>query len=169
MKKLLVSLIAVAGLTGAANAQTTNTASKNEDVKIELKDVVELTLTSNAGATGTSFLFDDVDKYENGLTQASASTLKVRSNKDWQIKVEAAADNFTSTSATVMPCSVLKVGYKNATYTALTKAGAVLATGTRGSTAAPSNTFDIGYQATPGFSYNEGTYQLNVVYTLTQP
>ena len=168
MKKLLLSLVAIVGLTIAANAQSTATDSKNENITVELKDAVELTLTSNAN--GNAFLFDNVDEYENGLTNLNASTLKVRSNKAWKIDVKANSANFTGGDATTpMPASVLSVGIGNQNFLPLSTTAQDLKTGPRGTNTVAGNFFNVDYKANPGFNYSAGVYVMNVVYTLTQP
>jgi hypothetical protein len=109
--------------------------------------------------------FSTADNYTNGVTADNAATLQVKSNKAYNVSVKAAAANFTSTSATTMPASVLAVKESaQATYVTLSSSDqGLLSNQVRGT-----NSFNVSYKATPGFAYDGGTYTLNVVYTATQ-
>ncbi len=161
MKKLLtLAVILLAGFT-AANAQSASTASQT--VTLNLANAIDISITS---ATGTSFTFDDVTKYGSGLTNSNASTFQVKSNRPWAVTVKAAAANFSgpATPATQMPASVLGVKLNSgSSFSALSTTAASLTSGARGT-----NSFNVDYNATPGYSYDAGTYTLSVVYTATQ-
>lgn len=161
MKKILtLAVILLAGFS-AAHAQSTATASQS--VSLTLQNAIDISITS---ATGTSFLFDDVTKYGAGLTNANASTFQVKSNRPWAVTVKAAAATFSgpASPATQMPSTVLGVKLNGgSSFSALSTTAASLTSGARGT-----NTFNVDYNATPGYAYDAGTYTLSVVYTATQ-
>ena len=161
MKKIItLATILFAGFT-AANAQSTSTASQT--VTLNLQNAINISISS---ATGTNFSFSDVAEYQNGLTNANASTLQVKSNRPWAVTVKAAAANFSGPAlpATQMPSNVLGVKLNGgSTFSALSTAATALTSGSRGS-----SSFSIDYNANPGFNYDAGTYSLSVVYTATQ-
>ena len=108
MKKLtLVALatIALVSLSFIATAQTT-TASASQTVTLNLQNQIDISVTA---ATGTSFTFASPDDYTAGLTNASASTFRVRSNKAWAVSVKAAAASFTGPTGNTMPSTALGV------------------------------------------------------------
>jgi hypothetical protein len=161
MKKLIFSLLTLTGFYVSANAQATS--STNHTVSLALQNQLEIVFTS--GATGPTMTFSTADNYTNGVTADNAATLQVKSNKAYNVSVKAAAANFTSTSATTMPASVLAVKESaQATYVTLSSSDqGLLSNQVRGT-----NSFNVSYKATPGFAYDGGTYTLNVVYTATQ-
>ena len=161
MKKFLTLTVVLFAAFTAAHAQSTATASQT--VSLTLQNAIDISISS---ATGTSFTFDDVAKYQNGLTNTSASTFLVKSNRPWAVTVKSAAANFTgpASPATQMPSSVLGVRLTGgSTFGALSTTAASLTSGARGS-----NSFNVDYNATPGFNYDAGTYTMSVVYTATQ-
>ena len=161
MKKIFtLAVILLAGFT-AANAQSTSTASQT--VTLTLQNAINISITS---ATGTSFLFDEVSEYGNGLTNANASSFQVKSNRPWAVTVKAAAATFSGPAApaTQMPASVLGIKLNGgSSFTNLSTTATSLTTGARGT-----NTFSVDYNANPGYAYDAGTYTLSVVYTATQ-
>ena len=161
MKKILTLAVIILASFTAANAQSTSTASQT--VSLTLQNAINISISS---ATGTSFTFSDVNEYQNGLTNANASPLQVKSNRPWAVTVKAAAATFSGpvAPATQMPSTVLGVRLNGgSTFSSLSTTAASLTSGARGS-----SSFNIDYNANPGFSYDAGTYSLSVVYTATQ-
>ena len=159
MKKLILSAAILLAGFSAINAQTT--ASQN--VTLTLQNAINISITA---ATGTAFSFDDVNEYQTGLSNTNASTFLVKSNRPWTVTVKAATATFSGpvAPATQMPSTVLGVRLSNGSaFAALSTTGATLTTGARGS-----SSFNIDYNAAPGFVYDAGTYTLSVVYTTTQ-
>ena len=161
MKKILTLTVVLFAAFTAANAQSTSTASQT--VSLTLQNAINISISS---ATGTSFTFDDVSEYQNGMTNTNASTFLVKSNRPWAVTVKSAAATFTgpASPATQMPSSVLGVRMNGgSTFSALSTTAASLTTGARGS-----SSFNVDYNANPGFAYDAGSYTLSVVYTATQ-
>ena len=151
-------VVLIAGFS-AANAQSTSTV--NQTVTLTLQNAINISITA---ATGTGFLFDDVSEFQNGITNTNASTFLVKSNRPWAVTVKAAAVSFSGPAATTMPSTVLGVRLNGgSTFSSLTTTAAALTSGLRGS-----NSFNIDYNAAPGFLYDAGAYTLSVVYTATQ-
>jgi len=145
----------------AVKAQTTATASQT--VSLTLQNSINIAITS---ATGNSFTFANTADYQNGLTNANASSFTVKSNRPWAVTVNSASANFTGPTlpATVMPASVLGVKLNGGSaFADLSTTAAALSSGARGT-----GSFSVDYSANPGFSYDAGTYTLSVVYTATQ-
>ena len=143
------------------NAQATGSSSQT--VNLTLKNAISLTITA---ATGTTFTFDGSDDYLNGMSNTTASTFQVKSNRPWAVTVKAAAASFSGPAApaATMPASVLGVRLTGgSTFTTLSTTAAALTTGSRGDAS-----FSVDYKASPGFLYDAGTYTLSVVYTATQ-
>jgi hypothetical protein len=159
MKKILLSIAALFIGMISLNAQTT-TATVSQTVTLILKNCISINLTS---ATGTSFSFDNTDNYLNGETNATASTFEVKSNRPWAVTVKTTTANFSGPSA-AMPASVLGVRLNGAaSFAPLSTAATALTSGGRGIAS-----FAVDYKATPGFTYDAGTYTISIVYTATQ-
>ncbi len=182
MKKLIILSAAVLGFNFAANAQATSSA--NQNVALNLSNAIAITFVSSGTATGTAVAlpFTTVADYSNGVTSA-AQSLKVQSNKAFNLTINANAASFTysgtTTPAPTMPVSgvlaaqvtangtggTVASGF-NSAYANLTSTAQSLISGCSNGS---NQTFDVKYQATPGFAYPAGTYTANVVYTATQP
>ena len=161
MKKIFTFTAVLFAAFSAAHAQSTSAASQT--VTLNLQNAINISVSS---ATGTNFTFSDVAEYQSGLTNTNASTLQVKSNRPWAVTVKAAAATFTGPAApaTQMPSTVLGVRLNGgSTFSNLSTTAAALTSGARGT-----SSFNIDYNANPGFSYDAGTYSLSVVYTATQ-
>jgi hypothetical protein len=182
MKKVL-SIAAILGFAFAANAQNAS-SSASQTTKLSLSNAVEITFTGSGTTTGglVTLPFTTVNDYADGVA-SSAQTLKVRSNKAFGVTVKTNAANFSysgsTTPAPSMPVSgVLKLKvpanttggtiatpFSASSFVTLTSADQnLISNGTYGG----NQTFDVAYQATPGFAYPAGDYTVNVVYTVTQ-
>lgn len=162
MKKMFIAAIGILAINVAANAQASNNASHN--ATLNLSNAIEISFT--AGGSGVSLAFSTADHYNDGVEALNAASIRIRSNKAYNVTVKAGAANFTSSSATTMPVSgVLAVKESNqGSFLGLTASDQNLLTGqSRGV-----NNFDVSYRATPGFSYDAGTYTVSVIYTATQ-
>lgn len=161
-KKIILSLCSAILFCAVSNAQAT--ASANHNVTLSLSNSISIAFT--AGGAGVNMTFANGTDYTNGVLANSAATLQVQSNKAYNVTVKAGAANFTSTSATTMPVNnILYVKESlQSTYVNLTTADQNLLT----SQARGTNSFAVSYKATPGFSYDAGTYTASVIYTATQ-
>jgi hypothetical protein len=183
MKKILLSAVAVIGMTVAANAQNAS-ATATQAVNLTLSNAIAITFTGSGTSTGgaVTLPFSTVSDYANGVT-STAQQLKVQSNLAFDVAVKANATNFTYTgtytTGTTMPVSgVLKLmvtangsggsiasPFSSTAYATLSSTDQNLITnGTYGS----NQLFSVQYQATPGFTYPAGTYATSVIYTATQ-
>ncbi len=158
MKKV-IAILALVIAAASVNAQSSSTASQT--VTLTLQNSIAITVGT---ASGTSFTFNTTDQYRDGITNTSASTFNVKSNRPWNVTVSAATANFNATTATPMPSSVLGVRLNGGTtFTQLSTSAASFAAGARGN-----SDFTVDYNANPLYSYDAGTYTLSVVYTATQ-
>jgi hypothetical protein len=66
-----------------------------------------------------------------------------------------------------MPASVIGVAKSGQSFVKLTTTPQLLASGNRGNTAKPGNSFTMDFQANPGYNYGPGIYTLTLLYTLT--
>lgn len=162
-KQLLTFLISFFFFNQFLNAQSAN-SNASHTITLNLSNAIELLFTN--GGSGVNMNFTTADNYQNGITADNAAQIRVRSNKSYNVTVKSTATSFSSSSATVMPVSnVLWVKESNqTTYVNMSNVDQDLITNqSRGS-----NTFDVSYKATPGFSYTDGTYIVSVIYTATQ-
>jgi hypothetical protein len=160
MKKLFIVpfFVVVAAI---ASAQTVGTAAVTQSMSVVINNVFDMNLSSSSTR---SFSFDNLTDYDNGIEVLNANTLNYKTNKAWKVSVKALNANFTGGGGTItMPSSVIKVR-KNGTasYVAVSSADQDLTTGARGN-----SNFNIDYKATPGYSYEAGTYDVTLQYTIT--
>ena len=183
MKKIVIIAASIIAFASAANAQNAS-ATATQSVSLSLTNAIAITFTGSGTATGgaVTIPFATVADYTNGVA-SSAQQLKVQSNKNFSVTVNANAANFTYTGSTTpaptMPVSgvlALEVTanatggsiaspFSASSYSTLTStAQNLLNTCTYGG----NQTFSVQYNATPGFAYPAGTYATSVVYTATQ-
>ena len=161
MKK--ITFIAAALFAGFISANAQSSATASQTVTLTLQNSIDIAITA---ATGTGFTFANTSDYQNGLTNASASSLQVKSNRPWAVTVATATANFSgpASPSPAMPSSVLGVRLNGgSSYSALSTTSASLTSGSRGT-----GSFSVDYNANPGFSYDAGSYTISVVYTATQ-
>ncbi len=179
MKKIIAYIIAFTGIGTAAMAQTTNVQNSS----LLLSDVVEVTFVSTGTATGSvvSLPFTNATNYTNGVT-SSAQQLKVTSNRNFNVTVKTNAANFTY-SGSKSPAPVMPVNSVLGLKVTSNSTGGTIASGFSSSygmlsstnqnmitncTRGGSQNFSVTYFANPGFTYPEGAYTINVIYTTTQ-
>jgi hypothetical protein len=182
MKKIVIIAATFLGFASAANAQVT--ANATQQVNLSLTNAIAITFTGSGTTTGAavSMPFATVSDYTTGVT-SSAQQLKVQSNKNFTVTVNANAANFTYTGSTTpapsMPVSgvlgvevtangtggTIATPFSSSAYSTLTSTAQNLISN---ATYGGNQTFSVQYQATPGFAYPAGTYTTSVVYTATQ-
>ena len=161
MKKIFTLTALLFAAFTAAHAQSTSAASQN--VTLNLQNAINISVTS---ATGTSFTFNDVDKYQNGLVNLNATTVQIKSNRPWTATVKTASTNFSGpANAPLMPSTVLGIRQSGTStgFGALSTTALTYGSGERGV-----SSYSLDYSANPGFAYDAGTYTISVVFTATQ-
>jgi hypothetical protein len=182
MKRILVLLTLAACSSFASYAQLTSTA--NQNVVLNLSNVVAITFVSSGTAVGNTVTipFATVSDYTNGVI-SSAQQLKVQSNKNFNLTINAGSTNFSytglSTPAPVMPINgvlyaqvsnnstggSIASAYNNTYGNISTTAQSIIANCLNGG----NQLFSIQYEAIPGFNYPAGTYTANIYFTASQP
>ena len=159
------------GLAGVANAQTEDGGIRTAEqtATIILDQVLDIAITTDGM---TAFTFNTVEEYDNGITQASATTFEVNASVPWQIHFSADADAFavtSGTSGTEMPLSIFSIGKNGGSLQTLTNTTSEnpLNLGARGSDLLSGNTFQVDYKANPGYDYDPATYEVGVTYTIS--
>jgi hypothetical protein len=160
MKKVILSIAFMLTAFVGFSQDVTHT------VTIDLQNVMEI---EPGDETATETLtFDAIEDYEDGVSSAAAKSFTFASNLDWTVDVKAAAANFTytgsATTGNTMPASVLSVAPDGTTFQTLTTTYAAFDSGTAGA----DKTVNATYKANPGYLYAEGSYEMDVHYTITQ-
>lgn len=182
MKKIIFLSTAVLGFSLASTAQTSSSGSQS--TALSLSNAIAVTFTGSGSSNGgsVSVPFSSVSDFTNGIT-TSVQTLKVQSNKLFNLGVSVNSANFTY-SGTTSPAPVMPVngvlslqvtnnnagGLLNSLFDLLNGAlstvqQTLVSLGSNGG----NQTLSLQYKATPGFAYPAGTYTANVVFTTTQP
>jgi hypothetical protein len=166
----------------AGRAQQNATGTGQQTVQLALSHALDITFTNNNNNIGNTvnLIFDDINDYTNGV-ESSDQQLRVRSNAEFDVRVEVASEHFTytgnaSSNNSMDVDEVLKMkvtenntggtitgGFQN--YKKLTDNDKKMI-----NKGEPGNdqTFSVRYKATPGFGYAAGTYAVDVIYTLTE-
>ena len=144
-----------------ANGQTTD--GGNQSLVLSLSDRIDLITLSGSNPT---FSFAATTDYANGINALNASSFQVRSNRAWNLSVKANAATFTGPTGNSMPSSILQVRKNGAgSYLSLSTTDQnIVTSGAQGA----NNIVNVDYNASPGFSYDGGTYSLVVIFTATQ-
>lgn len=179
MKKIITAALFFLYCCTTANAQSVNAV---QSVMLSMEDHIELSFVATGGETGNlvNLPFTTIANYANGVSSA-AQSLKVRSNRNFVVKVKTNANNF-SYSGSTSPAPAMPVdGILKVKVTANSTGGTIaapfsnfatlkgtsqnlIANGSRGG----NQTFSVKYKGTPGFDYPAGSYTVDVIYTATQ-
>jgi len=130
--------------------------------------VMSLNFTNLTGVVS----FNTPDDYFSGITINNAATIAVKSNVNWQLSVSAQSAFFMPMSqgaSSDMPSSVLGIRRNGTTtFLQMNTGSQTLKTGNKGAATATGNTFDIDTRINPGFGYSGGSYNIGVLFTLSQ-
>jgi hypothetical protein len=144
--------------------------SASHQVTVNVSQVLDIRF--HVGFTpNLDFNFNTVNKLNNGIERIAAAALQVRSNKSWMVSAKAQSQFFDRIPAgpNVMSCSIVKIRKTLAPsgYFSLSTVDQQLTSGTKGGWDVLGNYFTLDYDITPGLNYDEGTYTLPVVFTIT--
>ena len=167
--------IAIAGLliatslliNNTAEAQVLGTAAPTGTFSVKISEVLDLAVTS--GATNT-FDFNSIAKLDEGIETLNAVTLTYKSNKPWFVNVNAATANFTGSSITPMPASVVqfKLNGGGGSYSTLSSTPASLSGTSSTKNARGTATIGVDYKVNPGYSYAPAQdYGMVITYTIS--
>lgn len=163
MKYLLTIFVFFAAIKGI-RAQSYTTVSGT----IDISACMSLTITNLTGVVS----FNDASDYTSGITITNAATIAVKSNVSWLISISTQSANFQAMSggaSTNMPASVLQIRRNGTTsYLTMSTSSQTLKTGNKGDASVSGNTFNTDVNLNPGFGYNAGSYNIGVLFTLSQ-
>lgn len=165
MKKIItISLFCCLGLFSRAQEAGVRTATQMASIVIE--EVVNLGIESD---NLQDFVFANQQDYDQGITQQAASTFSVNANVPWKVFVSASQETFIGPEGATMPADVFSLAVTGSEFAQLQaeNADAPLVIGNRGDAQAPGNTFTVDYKANPGYGYDPGTYQIDLIFTIT--
>ncbi|MHB8208017.1 hypothetical protein [Mucilaginibacter sp.] len=128
-----------------------------------------LDLTTATGALNT-VNFNTTALLDNGITLTNATTFTYSSNQAWYVTIKAASANFSGSSSTPMPASVIqyRLNGSGGSFTALTATAASL-TGTTGTkNSRGTSTIGVDFFLNPGYIYAPATdYTITINYTIS--
>ncbi len=134
---------------------------------VGIQSVMALSVTNNASPT---INFTNA-QYSGGYAISNFNSFDVKSNQPWTLSVSAATPDFAASGTHAspnMPASVIAVVKSGQSpFKPLSANAQVLATGNRGNTSTPGNSFNMDLMASPGYNYGPGIYTLSIVYTLS--
>ena len=169
MKRILIAgsfIIASLLINTSAEAQVLGTSAPTGTFAVKISEVLDLAVT--AGATNT-FDFNTIAKIDAGIETLNAVTLTYKSNKPWFVNVNANSANFTGSSITPMPASVVQFklngggSYSTLSATPASLSGTSATKNTRGTA-----TIGVDYKVNPGYSYAPAQdYGMVITYTIS--
>lgn len=181
MKKLTAIFITLICSTSAFAQNASSSASQTTN--LQLTNAIEISFTATGNSTGSTvnMNFNTVNDYANGIESAQYQ-IRVRSNRKFDIEMEASSDYFTY-SGTTSPAPQMRVkdvldmkitsnntggqingGYHQYKHVEGNNDKRILNDCDNGA----NQTFSVQYRATPGFDYPAGTYTITMIYTATQ-
>ena len=133
---------------------------------IQISQVLDLSVTNGSALT---FNFNSIALIDAGIQQLDAVTLTYRSNQPWYVNVQANSANFSGSSPTPMPCSVVQYRLNGgSTFTTLTTSPTSLTGTTSSKNARGTGTIGVDYKVSPGYVYAPASdYSLTITYTIT--
>ena len=165
MRRLIFFIVITICVGFRANAQIGN-ATPTGTLGVQISQVLDLAVTTGSAIT---FNFNSIAVLDAGISQTGAVTLTYRSNQPWYVNVQANTANFSGSSPTPMPCSVIQYRLNGtSTYTTLTTSPTSLTGTTSSKNARGTGTIGVDYKVTPGYIYAPATdYSLTITYTIT--
>jgi spore coat protein U-like protein len=168
MKKALLALSFLTGsliFTNTAKAQL-GAATPTGTFTVKISEVLDLAVTSGASNT---FDFNSIAKIDAGIETLNAVTLTYKSNKPWFVNVSANSANFTGSSPTPMPASVVQFRLNgNASYSTLSAVPASLSGTSAAKNARGTATIGVDYKVNPGYTYAPADdYGMVITYTIS--
>ena len=168
MKKLVyISCLAlsIVVLTNKAQAQI-GTSAPTGTFTVKIAEVLDLAVTSGASNT---FDFNSIAKLDAGIETLGAVTLTYKSNKPWFVNVSAGSANFTGSSSTPMPASVVQYKLSSGgSYTTLSTTPTTLSGTSAAKNARGTASIGVDYKVNPGYDYAPATdYGLTITYTIS--
>jgi hypothetical protein len=178
---LFLFILAAATLPAASYAQGNASASASQTVQLTLAPSIDLSFV-NSSSTVVGMTFSDMNHFTDGLTSA-AQQLRVRSNMNFKISVQAASSTFSyvgsEAPSSAMPVDntlfmsvtanntggSLNAGFNNSFKSLSAASQDVVVNADHGG----NQTLTLAYQAKPGLNYPAGAYSVGVLYTATQP
>ena len=184
MKKIILFILIISCLSGAAFAQSSS-VSGHQIVNVQMNNILEFTFTNTNNSRGgiVTIPFSTMRDYTQGVSTGEQE-LRIRTNKKFAIGVKTSASYFDysgapGTAATAMPVdSVLGVEvasnhtggqvlppFGSGRFVSLSSRNLdIVNNGSHGS----DQRFSVKYKATPGLSHGTGTYTVDVIFTATQ-
>ena len=130
--------------------------------------VLNISITNLSGVVS----FNTPNDYFSGIIVNNSATLAIKSNVSWQVGISAQSAYFqamTQGASTDMPASILGIRRNGTTtFLQMSTSSQTLKTGNKGNASTSGNTFDIDTEIDPGFGYSGGSYNIGIVFTLTQ-
>ena len=160
---LLVAALTCAALVVLGQNLPTHTTTLN------ISSVTELRIKPSTNPI-EELNFENKDDLDGNVAQSNAIIMQVASNEDWIVNVRSETENFTYTGPInpepVMPSSVLKIRWQKPGIPRinLSNTDTQIANGTPGYF--DDNQVNLRYIAIPKFNYPEGSYTINVLYTV---
>lgn len=147
-------------------AQTTIARSAAATVTVNTYMSLDLTLSGTI-----DFNFNQNLELENGIELKNKFNVGIVSNKNWILSVSSLTSNFLALgqeASVAMPPSILGIKRSSSTaYIPVSNIQGTLTLGSRGDLTLSSNQFQMDIKATPGYNYNEGSYSLVLLFTLS--
>lgn len=181
MKKITAIFITLFCYTATFAQNASSSASQTTN--LQLTNAIEISFLATGNNTGSvvNLNFSTVNDYANGV-QSSDYQIRVRSNRKFDVEIEA-SDDYFDYIGTTSPAPQMRVkdvldmmitsnntggqingGYHQFKHIEGDNDKRILNDCDNGA----NQTFSVKYRATPGFSYPAGTYTTTITYTATQ-
>lgn len=168
MNKTLITCIFLSVsilISDKANAQL-GISAPTASFEVKIAEILDLAITS--GATNT-FEFNTIAQIDAGIEVQNAVTLTYKSNKPWFVNINANSPNFTGSSATPMPCSVLMFKLNGSgSYTPLSTTPSSLSGTSALKNPRGAASIGVDYKISPGYTYDPANdYGLVISYSIS--
>lgn len=154
----------LSSLTGAL-AQDGGNGTYKHNGTVKTEEILDIKIIND---DLEQFFFNTAEEFEQGIEQTQATRIRVKANTNWQVTFAANQENFSGTTATPMPVGIISIGQSGGSlYPLSVNNSQPIAQGTNGDENKTGHKFFLDYKANPGYDYDPGVYDIDIVYTIS--
>jgi hypothetical protein len=142
--------------------------SRTANANVNVISYMSFDVTSNGPL---DFKFNNNQQLLDGVTLNNKFNVNVISNINWIMNVSTLTSNFLAIgpqSSTQMPPDILSIKKNTSnTFIPLSHSPNMVCSGYRGDQTSANNQFKLDIKATPGYTFNGGSYAIVLIFTLS--
>lgn len=144
------------------------TITRTANAYVNVNSYMSLDISTNGFL---DFRFNNNQELLDGITLPNKFNVSIMSNKNWLLNVSTLTSKFLaigSQASTQMPPDILSIKKNNSsTFVPLSQNSNTVGIGYKGDNTSAGNQFKLDIKATPGYTFNGGTYAIVLIFTLS--